>query len=210
MTSAQTTTDPPDSGIPTKCVTCEALQQVPFACEDCHQLLAHVQGADYFELFGMPHDYDLDLAELEKSYLAITRNIHPDKYATAGDEMQAFALRASASVNNAYDVLRDPIHRAEYLLEAAGGPSATQSKTVPQELLNQVMMFREEIDEAKADHNPAALAALREKIEDDRLTTESKVSDLCRNLSGASDEVKKELRIQLNAMKYINNLLAQF
>ncbi|HVP10453.1 MAG TPA: Fe-S protein assembly co-chaperone HscB [Phycisphaerae bacterium] len=194
---------------PVKCGTCEALTQVPFACEDCHQLLAHVQGANYFELFGLPRSYEVDVALLEERYLAISRNIHPDKYATAGEEMQAFALRASASVNSAYDVLRDPLHRAEYLLESAGGKSATQDKRVPQDLLAQVLTLREELEEAKASNNRPMLEDLRERVVRRKQATEQDIVALCCELSAVSDQAKNELRLQLNAMKYLNNLLAQ-
>lgn len=197
-----------ERAIPSKCVSCEVLREVPFSCEDCHTLLAHVQGADYFELFGIPRDYDLNLVDLERKYLTISRNIHPDKYAVAEPEMQAFALRASAAVNNAYDVLRDPIHRAEYMLEKAGGPPASQSKQVPQDLLNQVMLLREQIEEAKAEHDQAALGQLRQQLNQRRLQTQDAIRQSCRKLPMASPEEMRELRHQLNAMKYLNNLLA--
>jgi molecular chaperone HscB len=199
--------DPAATAFPTKCASCEALLQVPSSCEDCHQLLAHVQGADYFEVFGQPRRYELDLAALEEKYLAISRNIHPDKYAVAGPEMQAFALRASAAVNQAYDVLRDPIHRAEYLLESAGGPSATQNKQVPPDMLGHVMTLREEIEQAKAEGDEAALEAIRERLLAQRRGIERRIAALCRDLDAAGEATKNELRVQLNAMKYVANLL---
>ena len=199
--------DPAATAFPTKCASCEALLQVPSSCEDCHQLLAHVQGADYFEVFGQPRRYELDLAALEEKYLAISRNIHPDKWAVAGPEMQAFALRASAAVNQAYDVLRDPIHRAEYLLESAGGPSATQNKQVPPDMLGQVMTLREEIEEAKAEGDEAALEEIRDRLVAQRRRIESRIAALCQDLDAAGEATKNELRVQLNAMKYVANLL---
>jgi molecular chaperone HscB len=195
------------TAIPSKCSTCEALTQIPLSCDDCHQLLAQVQGADFFELFGLPPQYDLDPASLDQKYLTISRNIHPDKYAIAGPEMQAFALRASAAVNNAYAVLRDPVHRAEYMLESAGGPSATQNKQVPQDMLSEILMLREEIEEAKAGGDEAALAVMRRQLEARRDATQARISEHCRDLAAASDETKTALRIELNALKFINNVL---
>lgn len=196
------------AAIPSKCVTCEVLRQMPLSCDDCHQLLAHVQGADFFELFGLPQKYEVDPRELEEKYITISRNIHPDKYAVAGPEMQAFALRASAAVNNAYAVLRDPIHRAEYLLESAGGPSATLNKQVPPDMLGEIMMLREGIEEAKAGGDQQSLDAIRRQIEVRRSATQTRITELCRDLAGSSDETKTTLRIQLNAIKYLNNVLA--
>jgi molecular chaperone HscB len=209
MNQPPTAADAERTAAPMKCGTCEALTQVPFACEDCHHLLAHVQGANYFELFGMPQSYEVDLGLLEERYLAISRNIHPDKYATAGEEMQAFALRASASVNSAYDVLRDPLHRAEYLLESAGGKSASQDKRVPQDMLGQVLMLREELEEAKSSNDRTGIQALRDQVMQRKQVTEHRIVALCKDLHAASDQTKDDLRLQLNAMKYLNNLLAQ-
>lgn len=209
MAAAESEPDSSESAVPTKCVTCQALQQVPFACDDCHQLLAHVQGADYFELFCLPRSYDLNLAELEEKYLAISRNVHPDRFATDSEEMQAFALRATAAVNSAYDVLREPVHRAEYLLEVAGGKSAAEAKGVPGDLLDQIMTLREEIEEARAAGERSALDAIRARILEQKEAAELSIAVLCRGLPTATPEVKGELRLSLNAMKYFNNLLSQ-
>lgn len=209
MTQPQTVASTEKAAVPSKCSHCAALQQTPFACEDCHHLLAHVQGANYFELFGLPLAYELDLGLLEEKYLRISRNIHPDKFATAGAEMQAFALRAYAAINSAYDVLRDPLHRAEYLLESAGGKSAAQDKRVPQELLAEVMTLREELEEAKAAGDAAMIESIRTRATDRKRQTQREISGLCHDLPAASEDAKNELRLRINAMKYLNNLLAQ-
>ena len=195
--------------VQTKCMTCEMLAQAPLACTDCHQLLDHVQGADYFELFGLPHRFDLDTAQLNRKYLAISRNIHPDRFATAGSEMQTFALRASAAINKAFNVLSNPRQRAEYLLESSGGKSAADDKRVPKELLTQIMMVREEIEEAKADGDDAALARLKASIAQQKKDAESKIAALCERMGDSDDDARDELRLQLNAAKYIDNLMAQ-
>lgn len=196
--------------VPARCTTCQVLEQAPLACTDCHDLLAHVQGADYFELFGLPRRFELDEKELARKYLAISRNIHPDRFAGAGDEMQSFALRASAAINRAHEVLSSPHLRAEYLLETAGGKSAAQDKSVPSDLLAQVMEMREEIEEAKSNNENERLAGIRRTIEDRLSGTQSRIAALCVHLSddGARSE-KNELRQQLNAVKYLENLLAQ-
>lgn len=196
------------TAMPVRCATCESLQQAPLACVDCHALLDHVQGADYFELFGLPRRYDVEPDELERRYLSISRNIHPDRFAAGEAAMQSFALRASAAVNRAYEVLRNPLRRADYLLESAGGPSAAQDKRVPPDLLGQVMLLREAIEDAKADGQHDALEAIRRRVTDRKRQTEEAIARLCGELPG-DDETKGKLREQLNAMKYFEKLLAQ-
>jgi molecular chaperone HscB len=193
-----------------KCTTCEALAQTPLVCQDCNHLLAHVQGADYFELFGLPRAYEIDARDLGRKYLAISRNIHPDRFASGDPSMQSFALRASAAVNRAYEVLGDPRHRAEYLLETAGGQSAAQDKRVPADFLSRVMMLREEIEDARAGGATATLDNMRSAVAQERGETEARIAQLCAALPGGSVDTRDELRQQLNALKYLDNLLAQF
>jgi molecular chaperone HscB len=195
--------------MPVRCSTCEVLTQAPLACTDCHSLLAHVEGANYFELFGLPRSYSLDSAELSRKYLAISRNIHPDKFATQDELMQSFALRMSAAVNQGYEVLRDPFQRAEYLLELSGGKSAAQDKRVPPELLNRVMILREEIEEAREADDAGTLAALKENVTRQRDGVQARIDDLCSELGESEPDVRDELRLNLNSMKYLNNLVTQ-
>ena len=196
--------------VPTTCTTFESLSQTPFVCQDGRQLLAQVQGENYFGLFGLPQTYAIDPQELGRRYLAISRNIHPDKFVTADAPMQAFALRASSAVNRAYAVLNDPRHRAEYLLETADGPSAAQDKRVPADFLSRVMMLREEINDAKAGDDLATLDRLRSSLVQERGERETRIGRLCAALPGGSPDTRDELRQHLNATKYLDNLLAQF
>src|SRR5262245_47219641 len=195
--------------MPVRCATCEVLTQAPLACTDCHSLLAHVEGANYFELFGLPRSYSLDMDDLSRKFLAISKNIHPDKFATQGEQMQMFALRMSAAINKAYEVLRDRFLRAEYLLEISGGKSAAQDKRVPPELLNRVMIMREEIEEAREAEDAGTLAALKENVSRQREEARTRVSDLCDELEHSDADVKDALRLELNSLKYLNNLMTQ-
>lgn len=194
--------------MPAKCGTCEMLARAPLVCTDCHQLLAHVQGADYFELFGLPRRFDLDENQLNRTFLDISRNIHPDRFAAADATLQSFALRASAAVNKAHQVLSNPHHRAEYLLESSGGLSASQDKRVPQDLLNQVLMLREEIEEAKAAGDQSGLKAIHDSVLKQQQDMQRRITDLCKRLPG-DQAIKDDLRLCLNSVKYLENLLAQ-
>jgi molecular chaperone HscB len=201
--------DPVTPAKPAKCATCEALHQVPLACHDCHVLLAHLQGADYFEVFGLSRGYDIDLDALQRKYLAISKNIHPDRFAAAGEEMQSLAQRLAAAVNKARDVLHDPFTRAEYLLETAGGPSAAQDKSVPGDLLTQVMDWREELEQGDAASDGPRRDALMARISAAREKLERDIAELCHMLAESDDETKRCLRRSLNGLKYLRTLTAQ-
>lgn len=195
---------------PVKCATCESLAQAPVACAECHSLLEHVSGADYFELFGLDRRFDLAPDDIQRKYLAVARNIHPDAFVSADQATQQVVLRLSSAVNKAYETLRDPVRRAEYLLELSGGKSAAEDKRVPPELLAEVMLLREEIEEARAGGDTDTIAAIRPGIAGKKVTAMQRIAELCRRITADSDtSVHDDLRLQLNSIKYFDNLLAQ-
>lgn len=190
------------------CGVCERLRSALPRDTNWSELLLHVERADYFEMFGLPRAYHIDLAALQSAYMAISRNIHPDRYAMASPAEQAFAMRASAVVNRAYETLKDAFARAEYLLESAGGQNAAQDKRVPADLLGQIMMMREELEEARAAGDEKRIQSIRAEVLEQRRTAQSTVAELCHRLIEQSDDVRDELRLRLNGLKYLNNLLS--
>src|SRR5438105_10936366 len=98
----------------------------------------------HFERLGLPRRFRLDPAELERNYLARSREVHPDH---AGNDRASQA--AAAAVNEAYAVLRDLFRRADYLLTLAGGPTAAEQKQAPPEFLEEMLDLRMRIEEVK-------------------------------------------------------------
>ncbi len=167
------------------------------------------EGFDYFELFGLEPAYDIDEGVLHGKYLLLARSVHPDVVGKASDEMRRRSLSLSSQLNRAYDTLRDPVARAAYLLAQVAGPAAAGDRAVPGEVLDEVMMLREEIEEAQAARDTAALEALRRKITARRQSALEMIAGLSRSLAEDNSETQKDLRKQLNAIKYWSNLLDQ-
>lgn len=71
---------------------------------------------DYFTLFGLPASYTLSLEQLAVRYQDLQRQYHPDKFASAPAAEQLAAVQHSATINQAWQTLRHPLTRAEYLL----------------------------------------------------------------------------------------------
>jgi molecular chaperone HscB len=68
------------------------------------------------ELSRLPaYGFDLNLKDIRGKMLRRQMELHPDKF--SGDEKEVgLARELSGRVNGAYETLRDPLKRAEYLV----------------------------------------------------------------------------------------------
>jgi molecular chaperone HscB len=106
--------------------------------------------SDHYERLGLPRRFSVDAADVERRYLALSRQSHPDFHGGASDADQMAAIAQTASLNQAYATLKDPFRRAEYLLSLLGGPTAGQEKGQDQAFLMQMMETRERMDDVRA------------------------------------------------------------
>jgi molecular chaperone HscB len=160
----------------------------------------------HFERLGLPRRFRLDAGELERNYLARSREVHPDF--TGNDPA---SLRESAALNEAYSTLRDPFRRAEYLLTVEGGPSANEVKQMPAEFLEEMLDLRMRIEEVKEVRDPDRADRLQMELDlvqrrDNLLEEAAQQFD---RLPHATDRaaVLTAIRQTLNATKFIQGLL---
>jgi molecular chaperone HscB len=73
---------------------------------------------DYFTLFGLPAQYQIDIQALTSRFQDLQRQYHPDKFASGLS--RTAAVQQSATINQAWQTLRNPLTRAEYLLSLHG------------------------------------------------------------------------------------------
>jgi molecular chaperone HscB len=130
---------------------------------------------EFFSLLSILPAYDLDPKALEAQYFSAQRRLHPDRFIGKPDAERLAALQQSATINQAYDTLKDPLKRAQYLLLLQGIFVGTEKDTIKpsQELLVEMMELRESIDEAAS---PTALFTLADEIEESRLRLERLIS----------------------------------
>jgi len=192
-----------DSTLPAKCLKCETDLSSPIVCEGCSTLYPVPKAADYFMLLGVERAFSLDQDKLRASFRALSRNIHPDRFSGQPPEVMAMATRLSAEMNQAYATLEDPARRANYMLELAGGPSAADVRDVPGNLLAEVMMIREEMEEADRDDRTRICESLLAQ----RADVLDQIGSLADQLATADDETKTNFRKLLNSIKYYDNLL---
>ncbi|SON50468.1 co-chaperone HscB [Vibrio tapetis] len=110
---------------------------------------------NHFELFGLPTQFNLDAAHLSAQFRELQKRFHPDKYATASERDRLLAVQKAAQINDAYQVLKQPISRAEYLLSELGVDIRNEQNTMqdPAFLMEQ-MELREELEQIETSSEP--------------------------------------------------------
>ncbi|HEY0479322.1 MAG TPA: Fe-S protein assembly co-chaperone HscB [Kofleriaceae bacterium] len=106
-------------------------------------------GDDPFALLGLAPAYDIDLAALERAFFERSKALHPDRVAGAPVAERVAALSRSRALNDAYQLLKKPVSRAEYLLERAGVTIGDNERLDPAFLM-EILELREELAEARA------------------------------------------------------------
>jgi len=72
---------------------------------------------NYFQLFGLDSKFTLDTKALAQTYQNLQKAVHPDRFAHASSQDQLLAVQKSAMINDAYQMLKNPLKRAEYMLK---------------------------------------------------------------------------------------------
>ena len=121
--------------------------------------------ADHFALFGLPRLFRLDVSALDSRYRELAAQVHPDRYTQAGDAERRLSLQWATRINEAYQTLKAPLSRAQYLLSLAGHDVSAQDNTaMPAEFLMEQMEWREAVAEARQAREQAELEELHHRV----------------------------------------------
>lgn len=119
----------------------------------------HSASEDYFHFFGLSPQFSLDLAQLDQAYLAIQKEVHPDRHTQGSDSEQRIAMQMATLANTAHQTLKHPIQRGLYLCKLHGVEANLETNTaMPTAFLLQQMAWRDSLEESVDDF--AALDAL--------------------------------------------------
>ncbi len=141
--------------------------------------------SQYFTLFQLEPQFDIDTDSLEQNYRTLAARFHPDRFASASAFEQKQAVMMSSTVNEAYRTLKNPTDRAAYLLRQQGiDADSPEHTSFAPEFLMQQMEWREMLAEARGGQDQTALPALDKEI------------------SGAQQELWRDLREAFRRQQY--------
>lgn len=129
---------------------------------------------NYFELFQLPVSFDVNADDLANRHRAIIARVHPDQFANKSAMEQRVALQWATFVNEAFDTLKSPIARAQYLLKLNAPELAVEGARVnlPHEFLMQQMQWREALEEGEVE-------TVREEVSQLQELTLTQLADEC-------------------------------
>lgn len=164
---------------------------------------------NYFDILSLERAYKIDLVNLEANYLASSKKHHPDF--SNSSNFDANALKLSAMVNQAYSILKDPFQRAEYLLKLEAGKNSEEIRTVPPDILEEVMDIRFEL-ESQAKSSEIS-DELKKKLISRLNNFEVRLLILFEQLKCSMHEDREkillEIRLCLNSSMYFLNILSE-
>ncbi|WP_078119284.1 Fe-S protein assembly co-chaperone HscB [Thiosocius teredinicola] len=162
---------------------------------------------NYFELFGTPVGFVVDTAELANRYRELQKVVHPDRFAAAGEQSQRLSLQSATMVNEAYETLKDPLKRAQYLLALNGYDNDKQQTLDDPAFLMQQMELRETLEDIPSSSDPyAAIDKLMREIVQ---LIKTQVAQLAVQFEEASSESLDAAAKTVQKMQFLNKLHAE-
>jgi molecular chaperone HscB len=155
--------------------------------------------ADHFDLFHLPRRFAVDARALDDAYRAVQAEVHPDRFAAAGEAQKRVAMQWASRANDAYQTLKQPLKRAIYLLHLRDIDVQAENNTAMEPaFLMQQMEWRERIEDAAGSRNVAELEALGRELRDDARVRFDKLAALLdsRADQGAAEAVRQLMFIE--------------
>ncbi|HXH85459.1 MAG TPA: Fe-S protein assembly co-chaperone HscB [Nitrospira sp.] len=161
------------------CWHCQSEVSGEYFCDRCVKVQPVSKDTDYFTCLGFPRRLSIDLKKLEAKFYELSRAFHPDFYQNKSDTEQTISLSNAATLNTAYRTLRDPIKRAEYLLDLEAGAVKEIRSSPPGDLFEQILELQDTLDEYRAiDKTSETGQQLREKLREEQHTLEQRKRDM--------------------------------
>lgn len=161
--------------------------------------------SDHFTLFGLAPAFRIDPLALDKRFRELQARVHPDRFAHAGEYERRVSLQWATRVNEAYQTLKNPLLRAQYLLELAGQRLDKENNAaMPPEFLMEQMEWREAVAEARQARETTELEQLHHRV---KQRMNKRYDQLAELLDDQRDYVMAADRIR--RLMFLEKLLAE-
>ena len=211
------------------CWHCQSEMSGEYFCDRCVKVQPVSKELDYFTCLGLPRRLTIDQRQLESKFYELSRAFHPDFYQNKSADEQTISLGNSAMLNTAYRTLRDPIERAEYLLDLEAGSVKQIRNSPPADLFEEILELQDTLNEFRsADRASETASTLRTRLrsEQSRLEQRQRIMedalqqlfvqwDALQDRGEATsqarverDRILKQMREHLSNRTYVKNIVS--
>jgi molecular chaperone HscB len=126
-----------------------------------------LETSNFYEIFSLPAGWQIDPSTLDSRYRQLQREFHPDRFAAKGDVEKRLAVQTTSLINQAYETLKSPLKRAQYMLELEDIDADQESHiTSDMSFLMKQIAFRENLEDIRDSADPlAGLEAMRDDVQ---------------------------------------------
>lgn len=165
---------------------------------------------NFFALFQLPEQFEVDLALLDANYRKLQGEVHPDKFVNASPAERMQSMQLATLANEAYQTLKQPTDRARYLLHLQGIETGEEVNTaMPADFLMAQMEWREAMDEAKVGKDIATLDSLLADMRAQVKALQQQLLVSIRNQPTEAALTVRKLRFIDKVSEDVNQLIAQ-
>ena len=176
------------------CWHCQSEMSGEYFCDRCVKVQPVSKELDYFTCLGFPRRLMIDQPKLEAKFYELSRAFHPDFYQNKGADEQTISLANAALLNTAYRTLRDPIERAEYLLDLEAGSVKQIRNSPPADLFEEILELQDTLNEYRsAGRMSETESTLRAKLQSER--------DILEQRQRAIEAALQQLFVQWDALQ---------
>ena len=163
---------------------------------------------NYFELFGIPVQLKLSKSDLSERFFQLSRQFHPDYFATKSAVERSVALDRSAMLNKAYRIFQNPDETIKYVLQLNGLIEEEEKYELPADFLMEVLEINEQLMDSQAEAFPTTASGaseigdelLKQQVENLEREIYEPVKDIIENYK--EDITPKEKLLQVKEYYY--------
>ena len=164
--------------------------------------------SDPFETLHVEATFELASEFLAERHRELSLALHPDRHAGKSASERRASLSSAIEVNAAYRQLRDPLQRAEALLERYGvKPEEGREPPADPAFLMEILELRETLGDAAKRRDRATVDRL---VAEQKLEEQKAIAELATRFRGySSGDDARELLVTLGRLRYLKRFFTE-
>jgi len=164
---------------------------------------------NYFELFEIPPQFEVDTKKLKPKFLELSRKFHPDFHTNEDEAGLQRVMEISSAVNKGWQVFQDPMATLQYVLEMIGSISEQENVKLSGDFLMEMMELNEGWMEADSEAAKQSILDQIKAIQDEILEPIKNYLEMDQ-IDSISQEAMLQIKEYYYKKKYLDRILAEF